>query len=201
MAEPTLDPVDNTKIGMVKAWAEASLSQLVNLPCETNQHDAWWAEKLSLVQGALKELEDERTTVTQPINKDLKKIHDSYKPASTKLEELKALIKTKRGGYAVALQEAQDAARAAAVLAAQAGDSAGCNEALAAIPEDATTAGTKLIWKWRCVKLQDVPRAYLDLATARLDAVAAATLEKPAEIEGIEFYRDATVRATKGKKK
>lgn len=205
-SQAVVDPIDRTKLAKRVTWAEESASALAQLPA-LPEHETWWDSKLSLVHAALKEHEADRTEVTGPINKELKRINGEFKPGTDRLEALKDLIKGKLGAIKLARLEAQEATRLAAVAAAAAGDAAGCSEALAAIPEDVVLEGSTGGFMWVAV-VEDFT-ALPDFYKIQNDIVIDAHInctpkgEEPKPIPGIKFERRPIVRvkATRSKSK
>jgi hypothetical protein len=200
-----VDPIDKTKLTKRFDWATAMLAALPGVPCETPEQEAWWASKLALTQAELRTHEEDRTAVTKPINDDLRRINGEFKPGAVKLEELKELIKEKIASCQEARLRAQEALRQTALLAAQAGDSAGCGAALAAIPDDVKVSGASTSFKWvvastNMAEMTDFwKRPDLDALNAHCKNFKNETTIAP--IPGVEFHRVADVRATKGKTK
>lgn len=201
----TVDPVDRTALAKRGAWADNSLAALRELRLTTPEQEQWAAGKLQLVQAELVANEADRTAVTGPINKDLKRINGEYKPVTDKLEEMKTLLKAMISAAASARLDAQEAARLAAVAAATSGDSAGCSAALAAIPEDVKLdgAGTKFVWVVASCDVSKMDPDYLSPNLGRILAFAKAhTGDDAPQMAGVVFERQAVTRVNpKGKTK
>jgi hypothetical protein len=199
MTTAAIDPVDYTKLAKVKADWTAAEGALKELPCEpTEEHMAWWKEKLSQVQDVVVALEAERQVLVRPLIDDKARLDKIFKEAAAAPERMKTLIKGKLAAAAEAALALQQAAHETARLAAQAGD----HEAVALALESAPEVGGSFVWEIESVDVKVLPEEYWVVDYAKLEALAAESRksEKPPAVPGVTFKRTARVSARRGKK-
>jgi hypothetical protein len=190
-----VDPINRHRLATVQRHFESELAQVRDLPCDTPEQEQWWGDLGTRAQAAIKELEEERVLTTKPINEDLRRINGEYRTAAALAEAVKALVKLKLEDAANARLAAQEATRALAASAAAAGDSAGCSEALAAIPDDVRSAGvrTPFVWSWLLWDITKVPSTYVQPDDKALNRLCRATPTDgdPPSVPGIAFKKVA----------
>lgn len=193
-----IDPVDNAKLAMVQGRWEAELDQLKALPCSTPEQERWWGDIITRAQAELRELEDDRTAVTKPINDDLRRINGCYKPVVHAVETVKTLAKAKIAEAINARFAAEAAAMTALAAAAASGDDAACGAALAAIPAPVANAGVRTSFRWEVaeIKKSQLSKEWLVPDVAGLEALCKQTKgEQPPVVKGVAFKRVAVVAA------
>ncbi len=195
----TIDPVDMTKLSKLETeWAQA-LVDLSDVPCSNPAQEHWWKERLAYVQGHIIDHEAEREVLVRPLIDDKTRIDKLFKKAGKPLNDVKDMIKAKLKASAEATLLAQESVRAAAVLAAQNGDSEACALALASIPEATVSAS----WSWviDSVDTAILPAEYMVVDYAKLESIAlgAKKSEKAPVVPGVVFKRSANITARRGK--
>jgi hypothetical protein len=146
-----------------------------------------------------KEIDAERKAVTQPLNAAVKRINGWFKPALETLQATEDHCRKLIGDYHLRQKAEQDRQFREAQEAMASGNVDGASEALASSSAAAPgkAAGTSARVRWRAV-VRDaglVPREFLQVNLAALDAVARAVPadEQPTPIPGVEFVPEAHV--------
>lgn len=199
-----LPAYDNTALARHQTyWADA-LAQLADLPCESAEQEAWWAENLNKAQHTFNAIDAERDALVRPLNAEVKDINLAHKPVLTLLEQCKALIASKLSDAATARGRLAGAARGDAAALALAGDSAGCQAALASIPDDLRVEGIATVWSWRVVStnIEAMSKSFLLPDDKALAAVCKAfkDREDAPVLDGVVFERVAKVQPRGGVK-
>lgn len=159
------------------------------------------------IKSVAKELEADRKSITDPINKSLKLINAKYKGPKDVLEKAQRALEAKLGAYYAEQQRKAREAEAKALAAQQAkqeklnerASELGVAPAMAApvaprVAEPAKSVATagggsvglKPVSKWRLVDAALVPREYLMLDEVKIGKVTRAGVDIP----GIERYEE-----------
>lgn len=177
-------------------------------------------ERLTLLMGAKKRLEDMRTRITKPINDGLKGINNLFRTPGDTLANAERLIKSKLGAYqteqerlarieqdrvnAIAQKE-QDRLNELARRAAEAGRMGAAEkhqERAAAVVapvvqrEAPKVAGVAMrdAWKWALENIDLVPREYLMLDESKVNRYVTA-MKADAKIAGVRVYSEKQIAA------
>jgi len=142
-------------------------------------------EFLREIKGKMKALEAQRTSVTKPMLDAKKQIDAWFKPAKEALTRLETLLKNGITGY----MAAQEKARLDALTA-------GDHDGALAIDQPTAPAGvsTRTIWKYRITDAAAVPREWLVIDHATVQAYVNEH-KAQSSIPGIEAYPDTSVSA------
>jgi hypothetical protein len=190
-------PVDRARLAKLREDWEKSLEDYTSFPCDGDSEESWVTYR-NHAHTVLKEVEEERKTLTEPINRDLKQINEWYRTARAPLEAFKELANSKLNALALQRSQAAIEARKLAAQAAAAGDHAAAVAAIvAAPPEPVAVAGNSVRYEWRPVVVQPmlVPRDFLMVDEAKLKAYSK-TVEQPTPVSGVRFDRVAINRPT-----
>jgi hypothetical protein len=194
--------VDRHRLAETEAQWRAGVAELAALQFETLEQEQWGGAKLKEVQALFNTYEAERTELTKPMNAQLREVNAAFKPVLSALEEAKSVLATKLSDAATARGRLAAAQREAAVLAAQAGDTAGCQQALAAIADDVKVAGVATVWSWDYAVadfavLSDAFKAVNDKTLKDL-CKAFKDKETAPVVPGVTFTRSAKVQPAGG---
>lgn len=168
---------------------------------EGSDDEAFAKQELDGAMRQWKELEEQRTSATKPMNEALRQIQGWFKGPQTHLKSIEGAWKVKLRDRALAAQA--EAARLAAHAAelASAGAIEEAREALVAVSvlPTATPAGISVIdrWTYEITDEAALPRDYLQPNTTAIGKVVAALKEK-AKIPGVRVWNDPIVRNVAG---
>ena len=192
MIPPALSVPDQS--AALKTEAEQThplVASLRALTITTPEARATVNELLFVTKTRAKAIEDERTSVTKPLNAVLRTVNGWFKPLSGVLGEVETLCKQKLWDYDRLIEAQQRAQLQAASEAYKAGQVEAATEALAAIPDKPITAGTSIgtsrVLRVVCADL--VPREYCSPDAALLGRVPAGV-----EVPGCVWEDVANVR-------
>ncbi len=157
--------VNRAELTEISAAWKSHLEALQGHPCQNEHEAAYWTDMLNAVQTALKEVESDRTTLTGPLNEDLKRVNSLFREARKPLEEFKELASKKLSERALKLEAERQAMLLAANVAAAAGDQLEARTQLiqAAAAPNAKVAGTrvKMGWEYEVTDINQVPGIYV----------------------------------------
>ena len=166
--------------------AQAMLTLITGYVIHTQEEYEQCAELVKEIQGKIKLLDEERKVTVTPLNDEVKRINDWYRPALDALKQVKdrglkvmgEYVLEKKREEARLLQEAQEAAQK--VLATAPDVRGGMEPAAALVAQAAATAPTKVqgvsdrpVWKWSVVDAEALVRAHPELAMPDPKKIAA----------------------------
>jgi hypothetical protein len=191
-------PINKHALALQRADAEQALERFKSIVCSTPEAAQFFEEAMAMAHKAVKALEDERTTLTKPLQDEVKSIQAEFKPVENAFAALKDISKQKVSEYRtqVALRAAE--ARERAVLAAQAGNTQECAVALAEVPDEVSSS---FEWGFTVTNLSQVDRKFLML-DERAVKQHLAPLKNSDSISaepGLEFFKRAVVRVGRAK--
>ena len=153
------------------------------------------------LKGRWKVVEEKRTSLVKPLNDVVKSINAMFKPVLDQWDVTMDVVKRAMHDYQVREAEAQRKALEAAAALAQQGQTGQEFTALvtqgSAMPVKAQGISTRVMWRWRVVDATAVPREYLSIDPAKVDAVVKAQ-QDGAKIPGIEVYREEIMAVRAG---
>lgn len=191
-------PIDRTQLELRKAEAATALSALHTVPCATPEQEAQFRQVMDYAHKIVKELDAEYTQLLAPVKQAYKQTESElkaeFKAPTDAFEAVKALCKEKIGAFHTEQRRLADAAKEAALLAAEAGETAACAAALAAVPVE--THGS-FVWEAHIIDQFQVPREWLEVSTGLVKAhcKAHAKSDYIPPVPGLAFKRVAVVRA------
>lgn len=198
--EETVLPIDKSALALTRKGWEDSLEAYKNVPASALSQ-AQWNECLQMAHQAFKQLEDERTELTKPYNRDLKLINASFKETQAPMEALKKLCGTKLGELAEAARvAAEEAARLQATHAATGTDEQllGALQARqTAVLETRPAEGTRIVRRWVPVVTSpgQVPREFMEVNMKALEKLGRDSQDAP-EVMGITWYLESKAQPT-----
>lgn len=146
-------------------------------------------------------VEDKRTSLVKPLNDVVKSINGMFKPVLDQWDRTMDVVKRAMHDYQVREADAQRKALEEAAKLAQQGQTGQEFHALVAqgssMPTKATGISTRVVWKWRIVDAGAVPREYLCVDAAKVDALVKEAKEG-VKIPGIEVYREDVMSVRTG---
>lgn len=189
--------VDVAELAGYKSQAVELVEFLRHQPCKTADQETWFSEQLSNVRGLIKVLEDNRKSLTAPLNEAKRRVDALFKPATAPLEECESIIRGKLAAAAMGRMEAERAALQLAAEAATAGDTAKVMDSLAAVPDAVQTSGSSVsfVWEVASVVMDLLPREYMTVDHDKLKVVAKAAGGEEPKVPGVAWRRVAKVRA------
>ena len=205
-----LESLDTAREGLARYAAEVS-KRTQEITSELPIYlavDVTDADELATADAMLTELVrwkdaslEMRSNATGPLYKIVKQVEAWFRPLVKASDDAERHLKSKIGAFKVQLFEAQHAAQAAAVAAAQKQDTSTVVEALNASTALATASEThstaRMRWTVKRINPDLLPDEYWTPDTARIDAVAAAAdgAGDAPVIPGVVFERMALVGA------
>lgn len=146
------------------------------------------------VKLKFKDLEERRTSITQPINEGLRRINAVFKPITDQYKKCEVDLKTTVAAGLRYLREEQTRKLQEVAELSKAGDMVEAKRALLETPDAVLPAGTSIreIWKYRVVDISKVPDEYLILCVNDT-IVQAAVAAGAREIPGLEIYSEDSV--------
>lgn len=152
------------------------------------------AEVLRDVKGRHKELEEKRKAITGPLNQALREVNGLFRPVTDALKEGERLLKEKIATYQKEKAE-RNARRLAEAASAATWEQA--EQALTATEESASPEGVSVrhVWKPVVVDPRRVPREFLSVDMAKLEAHAKRFSGEPKPVAGVRFEKKAIVTA------
>jgi hypothetical protein len=183
------------------AHAQQVAASVPTLTINTAEEYHQAAAGLVELKGRWKVVEDKRTSLVKPLNDVVKSINAMFKPVLDSWDTTMATVKRAMQDYQVREAEAQRKALEAAAALAQQGQTGQEFTALvaqgSAMPAKAQGISTRVMWRWRVVDAAAVPREYLSIDPAKVDAVVKAQ-QDGAKIPGIEVYREEIMAVRAG---
>ena len=184
-------------------WTEM-LAAAQQLPCDTADQRAWWAEWLDKAHHAGKALEEERQELVRPLIDDKARVDAVFKAASAPALQMKDLAKSKIAAYEEAFQARQTALLLAARTAVAAGDTDAAQTALGALGEVSETNGASVAWEWvpTIVNALEVPREWCEPSVGlfKQHCKQHAKSDVIPPVPGIKFERRAVISKRGGTK-
>ncbi len=199
MLEPTVEPIDRTRLALFEDKWGKFIKAVENVPCETHEQQNYWGKVLAEANHAINEVEKDRKELIAPILESQRTTNAAFKKAVAFAEAVKDLAKDKIAGAREANLKAQETARLAASTAAAAGDTKAVMAAVQSIPDELAIAGAGGRWEWvaSVVNKALVPSDYLVVDEKRLKdyAKAFAKSESIPCVPGIHWTRKSVVIA------
>lgn len=161
-------------------------TQLLELNIGSQEQVDLASELLQQVKGKMKDLEVKRKSITKPLLDAKRAVDALFKPATEAGEKVERILKAGLAKF-VESQRAEQVAQLAA------GNHA---EALAVEqPEMPAGVSTRTVWRWQVTDMNAVPREYLALDSAKVQAHVN-TFKGQSAIPGIEAYADTGITAS-----
>jgi hypothetical protein len=156
------------------------------------------SEILREVKRQNKTLEERKQSVTKPLNGVLNEIRSWFRPPQDTLTKCEVHIKNLLAAYQLESQRKNREALAAIAAAAKVQDAQAVEIAVNQIVEAPQAKGVSIrqFWSWELVDAAVVPREFLGVDPAKLDAYAkAAAGAEPKAVPGIRFVQKSSVTA------
>lgn len=198
---------NNGQITVIKRQVTKATNQAKDLVVSNQEEFDIAANLLTDIKKAYKLAEDDRTSITAPINKSLTAINARYKPFKDDLDAAEKIVKSKLGEYQTKVQADLDK-KEAELRQKMASNEITPEEAVEQI-ENEESIGTKVqtrrgsvqfktVRKVRVTDVTKVPAEYLNNAKvieAITSAVRSAALDGQ-QIAGVEVYEEKTIAAS-----
>lgn len=190
------------EVAALQTDAEALAASLhgltIDTPEEYTQVDAFLVDVVRRKDAALAM----RRSATGPMREAVATVEGWFRPVVRALEAAEGALKGALGAYRLALDNAAREAREAAAVAAETGDAPALLAALADATTVAPTGAATATFRWAvaCIDAEAVPREFLCVDRAKLDALAkGAPADGPAPVvAGVAFERVARIGARRG---
>ena len=183
------------------AHAQQVAASVPTLTIQTAEEYQQAAAGLVELKGRWKVVEDKRTSLVKPLNDVVKSINGMFKPVLDSWDRTMDVVKRAMQDYQVREADVQRKALEAAAALAQQGQTGQEFTALvtqgSAMPTKAQGISTRAVWRWRVVDAAAVPREYLSIDPAKVDAVVKAQ-QDGVKIPGIEVYREEIMAVRAG---
>lgn len=182
-------------VGVSALTSEAAVQGIQQLQVTNDDEQAFAAQLLQEIKTQWQALEDQRTTITGPLNKAQIAVNDLFRPASRALEHEEAYLKLKISEYLDTKQAANTAALQAASAAPtpEAAQQAIQNYAPVVAPQGVSV---RKVWKFEVTDQNLVPR---ELCSPDPKKIEAAFHNGVTEIPGVRFYQEPVVTARRGR--
>lgn len=194
-------------VQVAQTWGD-TLVELRGLPCGTDEQRAWWASIGQKAHDLHNQFDAARRAQVDPLNASVKDINADFKQTLAALAEAKEIAYSKLSDDATAQGQLQADTLAQAERAAQAGDSAACQAALAQLAgQPVAVPGATTVWTWTYVveDITKVDRGFLkqEVDDKRIKQVLSALKDRETtdlRIDGIKLQRVARVQPKGGSK-
>lgn len=146
------------------------------------------------VKRKFKDIEENRTSITQPINEGLRRVNAVFKPLTDQYKKCETELKTKVAAGLRYLREEQTRKLQEVAVLSQAGDMVGAKSVLLSTPDAMLPTGSSIreIWHYKIVDINLVPDEYL-MIVVNNDAVVSAVKAGARSIAGLEIYSEDSV--------
>lgn len=178
----------STELTLVRS----ELAELEGWSIATDDDQTFAANMLRNVKARHKLLEATRTDITKPMNAALKAVNDLFRAPRGELEAVEKLLKSKIAAFVAAKVESN---RAALEAARTADTVEAATEALATVSDTKAPKGVSVrhVWKVNSAAVEALPREFLIVDVAALEAYARKFEAVPPEIPGVTWKREAIV--------
>ena len=170
---------------------EDILDELKDFEIKDDDDFEFASDTLKHIKTFYKEIEKKRKAVTDPLNKALTEFRSWYKPSLDLLKEGENILKGRIGEYTLKKDKEREEQMRQIAAASQKGDFDAAHTAAQNIVETPTARGVSStrLWDYQVTDLSKVPREWLTLDHSKVKIhIREAGKDKPADIEGIEFF-------------
>jgi len=184
------DSLKTQRASAIEAASEAGemWSLIEGWSIQTQDEYAECGALLKEVKGKIKFLDDERKISVGPLNEEVKRVNDWFRPALDRLKQISDHAMRLMGSYTLRqkqeeqrlLQEAQAAAQAVLATEPDVHSAAGMQQAASLVTEASNAAapkvsgiGVKPVWKFDVVDAAALVRAHPELAMPDMKAIGA----------------------------
>lgn len=187
--------IDNAQVeaSALLAQAQQVAASVPTLVIGTSDEYQQAAAGLVELKTRWKVVEDKRTSLVKPLNDVVKSINAMFKPVLDQWDRTMEVVKRAMQEYQVREAETQRKALEDAAKLAQQGETGQHFHALvaqgSAMPTKAQGISTRVMWRWKVVDGAAIPREYLCVDVAKVDAAVKEGKENT-KIPGIEVYRE-----------
>jgi len=199
-SNPIIDAAQ-TEASTLLVQAKQVAAAVPTLTITTSEEYLQAGQGLVELKGRWKVVEEKRTSLVKPLNDVVKSINAMFKPVLDQWDVTMDVVKRAMHDYQVREAEAQRKALEEAARLAQQGQTGQEFTALvaqgSAIPVKAQGVSTRVMWRWRVVDAAAVPREYLCVDAAKVEALVKEHKEG-AKIPGIEVYREEIMAVRAG---
>lgn len=199
-SNPIIDAAQ-TEASTLLVQAKQVAAAVPTLTITTSEEYLQAGQGLVELKGRWKVVEEKRTSLVKPLNDVVKSINAMFKPVLDQWDTTMDVVKRAMHDYQVREAEAQRKALEEAARLAQQGQTGQEFTALvaqgSAIPVKAQGVSTRVMWRWRVVDAAAVPREYLCVDAAKVEALVKEHKEG-AKIPGIEVYREEIMAVRAG---
>lgn len=182
--------------GLVRTVRE-QIAAYLSLEVTDDESLALAGEVLAEVKDLTRKVDDEKRSVTGPLNVALKTVRSWFAPAETVLTECTTTLKGRVAGYHAELERRNAAALENAAAAVRTGDVASVGTALAELHSAPKIEHVALVrrWTYRVCNVQMVPAEYLCVDEAKVRAAMHAMVARGEDpyIPGITFTQETGV--------
>jgi len=187
--------VEREALARETVYVQEACRAIEAMPVESQIDLNELAEGTKEAKRRLKELEQARRALTDPITADLEEIRARYRPAEAAYTALEKACKARLLRHDAETRAAQQAAQQAAATAFQAGDAAAGHAAIAAVPAPAKAAGVSVrhVLDFEVRDADSVPRELCSPDPAKIRAYLA-TLNQSAPglpVSGLHIFQKA----------
>lgn len=199
-SNPIIDAAQ-TEASTLLVQAKQVAAAVPTLTITTSEEYLQAGQGLVELKSRWKVVEEKRTSLVKPLNDVVKSINAMFKPVLDQWDTTMDVVKRAMHDYQVREAEAQRKALEEAARLAQQGQTGQEFTALvaqgSAIPVKAQGVSTRVMWRWRVVDAAAVPREYLCVDAAKVEALVKEHKEG-AKIPGIEVYREEIMAVRAG---
>jgi len=176
------------------AFQEASdtLQGVQSFPCEVDSDVADLSEILGVVRARLKELEEDRTSITKPLNAAKRAVDAFFNPTIKLLEKAEETIRQKINTFASTREQARQKALAEAREAARLALPPPVPVLALEPPPVPSGIYFKPVWTWAVADIHQVPREFLMVNPMAVEALLAPfkDSEQVPQVPGFTFTRE-----------
>lgn len=177
--------------GLLPMTTEESIARMEAITITNDEEEEFFGALLREIKSHWHNLEEQRTSITGPMNRALRAVNDLFRPVSKALETEEVILKRKLAAYADAKARAY---QASVQVVADASTPEAALTAMAQVaPPTSGPEGISIrkVWKFEVVDPNLVPREY---CSPDADKISAA-LSSGVQIPGVRIYEDSIVSA------
>lgn len=206
----TLPEQTQQHIANITEIANGILADLKDLKITSDEEYESLTANLKEVKRVMSDLEAMRTSITKPMNDDLKAVNAQFADPMSRLSFVEKQMKILSADYVVAKRAEQQRILAQAAAASRASAADGVPTSDASVVEFATAiaqavaakpptvAGVSFSekWEWSVVDASQIPREYLRLDEAKVNGAVKGGLR---QIPGLHIFPTTQTRVVAGK--
>jgi len=184
--------IEPIKEEAIKQDTEVMLAKVNAFTCTTQEDYTMGAELMSALQDRIKRVEKLRAEVVDPLNQALRSARNLYKKLSEPYENAKSSVRIMMEKYIMAEEEKKRKEYEQAVKKAKKNEEIIVERPATKVLTDTGTVHTRKRWVFEIENVDEVPREFLTLDTAKVNQAISAGNRS---IAGLKIYEKTDVIA------